>query len=126
MKTVKMLLLMLTIAVSTSAQYLHKLVPKDSKVFIQMPAGKSAKVPTDILNKWGYWKVVPSSKEADFTIRVIDQRIKKILGTRPALYALFVDKNEKYIYTTPTRVNGNDADKIELLFKHNIVKGLMN
>lgn len=118
MKTVKMLLLMLTIAVSVSAQNLHKLVPQGSKIYIFISKKSYEKIPTEILNKWGYWKLVSDRKDADFVL--------KIVTNISASYCEFLDKNGKFVYSTHMRTKGYENDRIEIMVKHDIVRGLID
>ncbi len=68
MKT-SILLFLLLQTFFASAQDLKTLVPKGSKVFLQVNDKSAYKKSYDYLEKWGYWKIVENKKDADFNAK---------------------------------------------------------
>ncbi len=100
MKT-SILLFLLLQTFFASAQDLKTLVPKGSKVFLQVNDKSAYKKSYDYLEKWGYWKIVENKKDADFKLKVFLMLSTATGGTTGNIaWADFYSKDNEDIYTT--------------------------
>ncbi len=126
MKTMKniILLLLLVISMAASAQDLKTLVPKGSKIFLQVNEQSTYKKAHDNLAKWGYWQIVDNKKDADFKLKVT--MIVTGTGFNTA-WADFYAKDNENVFTTRSVSLTVNLDAFETINEliHKQLKGVV-
>ena len=118
------LLALLFQTLKSSAQDLKTLVPRGSKVFLQVNEQSTYKKTYDNLTKWGYWQIVNNKKDADFKLKVT--MIVTGTGFNTA-WADFYAKDNENVFTTRSvslTVNLDASETVNELI-HKQLKGVV-
>ena len=94
------LFFLLFLSFFASAQDIKTLVPKGSKVFLQVNNKSTYKKTHDYLVNWGYWQMVDSKKDADFKLKVFILPPTSTATGANTVWADFYSKDNEDIYTT--------------------------